>query len=117
MKEQISRYQEYIRINPDITSNVSYTLALHREYLPHRAFAIVEKGEVVEIAAGLGAPQALSTITMVFGGQGAQWPEMGKELILSDAHFRKDILNMDRIMKGLKFPPEWNLIGGYLCLR
>ena len=80
--------------------------------MPHRACAIVEKGEFVEIAAGLGAPQTPSAITMVFGGQGAQWPEMGKELILTDRDFRADILKMDQIIKGLRFhAPEWNLVG------
>jgi acyl transferase domain-containing protein len=92
-------------------SDIAYTRAVRREHLPHRSFSIVDNGEFIETAGGLKASQNAPTITMVFGGQGAQWPQMGRELLLSDHDFRDDILNMDHIMKGLKYPPTWNLMG------
>jgi len=46
---------------------------------------------------------------MIFSGQGAQWPGMGKELIATDPEFRKDIFAMDRILQGLKYPPDWTI--------
>lgn len=97
-------------------SDIAYTRAVNREHLPHRAFAIVENGEFVETSGGLKASQNVPAVTMVFGGQGAQWSEMGKELILTDHDFREDILKMDQIIKGLRFhAPEWNLIGTQDC--
>jgi acyl transferase domain-containing protein len=85
---------------------------VRREQLPHKAFAIVENGDFVETSTGLKTSQNAPAITMVFSGQGAQWPEMGKELILSDHGFREDILKMNQIIKSLRFhAPEWNLTG------
>lgn len=48
---------------------------------------------------------------MVFNGQGAQWPEMGKQLFETDACFREDVLKMNDILKSLMHPPSWNLQG------
>jgi hypothetical protein len=36
---------------------------------------------------------------------------MGKELILYDPDFRNDILKMDRVLKTLSHPPNWNMMG------
>jgi acyl transferase domain-containing protein len=111
LNEQIRLHQEYIRSNPSIVSDIAYTRSVHREHLPHRAFAIVDNRDFIETASVLKVPESTPAVTMVFAGQGVQYPEMGKELILSDPSFREDILKMDRILKELRFPPEWNLLG------
>lgn len=36
---------------------------------------------------------------------------MGKELALSDPSFRRDIEKMDEVLRRLKHPPEWNIMG------
>jgi acyl transferase domain-containing protein len=111
LNEQIRLHQEYIRSNPSIVSDIAYTRSVHREHLPHRAFAIVDNRDFIETASVLKVPESTPAVTMVFAGQGVQYPEMGKELILSDPSFREDILKMDQILKELRFPPEWNLLG------
>jgi len=112
LKEQIRQYQEYIQPNSALVSDIAYTRAVHREHLPHKAFSIVENGDFTKISGGLKISQNFPRVTIVFGGQGAQWPEMGKELILTDRDFRADILKMDQIIKGLRFhASKWNLIG------
>jgi malonyl CoA-acyl carrier protein transacylase len=50
---------------------------------------------------------------LVFSGQGAQGPGMAKELIENDKLFRDDLVKMNQVLKGLEFPPSWNLIGNY----
>ncbi|KAH8650845.1 hypothetical protein BGZ60DRAFT_534031 [Tricladium varicosporioides] len=110
LKEQVRLHQEYIRSNSAKSSDLAYTRAIHREHLPHRAFALMENGEFTEISSGLKASHHAPAFNMVFSGQGAQWPEMGKELILTDHNFRVDILKMDQILQGLKLPPKWNLM-------
>lgn len=52
---------------------------------------------------------------LLFSGQGAQWPGMTKELIENDKPFRDDLVKMDQVLKGLEFPPSWNLIGNDFC--
>jgi acyl transferase domain-containing protein len=111
LSEQIRRDQDWVRLNPALHSDMAYTRAFHREHLPHRAFSILDDGSFIQSAPGLKAPQGTPTVVMVFSGQGAQWPEMGKELILGDPDFRCDILNMDQKLKDLIYPPHWNMIG------
>ncbi|KAF9870424.1 hypothetical protein CkaCkLH20_12091 [Colletotrichum karsti] len=48
-------------------------------------------------------------VVMVFSGQGAQWPEMGKDLFHADQAFRDDIRKMDSILKSLIHPPSWTI--------
>ncbi|KAJ8066769.1 hypothetical protein OCU04_004157 [Sclerotinia nivalis] len=48
---------------------------------------------------------------MVFSGQGAQWPEMGRDILLKDPEFRKDIAEMGQILQSLIHPPSWTLAG------
>jgi acyl transferase domain-containing protein len=112
LKAQIRQYQRYIQLNSTATPDIAYTRAVRREQLPHKAFAIVENGDFIETSGGLKTSQNAPDITMVFSGQGAQWPEMGKELILADHDFREDIFKMNTIIKSLRFhAPEWNLTG------
>lgn len=111
LKDQISRHQDWIHLNPSSCSDVAYTRAMHREHLPQRAFAILNDGDFIETSGGVKAPQEVPAIFMVFSGQGGQWPEMGKELILNDSNFRNDISSMDRILGGLRHPPPWNMLG------
>lgn len=36
---------------------------------------------------------------------------MGKEFAISDPSFRRDIERMDEVLRRLKNPPEWNIMG------
>jgi acyl transferase domain-containing protein len=108
---QMDAFQEYIAEHPGHAKDAAYTLALRREQLPHRAFAIVHDGKILETSAQAKASVCSPTITMVFSGQGAQWPRMGRELLLTSPLFRRDIVSMDEILHGLRIPPKWSLIG------
>ncbi|KAH7110764.1 hypothetical protein EDB81DRAFT_831591 [Dactylonectria macrodidyma] len=110
LTEQIRRHRDWISINPALSSNMAYTRAMHREQLPHRAFAIIDQNGFTEAPGAVKAPQEAPPVFVVFSGQGAQWPEMCSELILKDADFRKDILMMDQKLKELNHPPSWNMI-------
>ena len=111
LSEHIRRDEDWLRLNPALHSDMAYTRAIHREHLPHRAFSIIDDGSFIQSASGLKVPQDSPTVVVVFSGQGAQWPEMGKELILGDPNFRRDILKMDQKLKDLIHPPHWNMIG------
>ncbi len=104
-------FKDYIAQRPEQDRDIAYTLALRREHLPHRTFAVAQDGEFVETPMPAKAPGAELSITMIFSGQGAQWPGMGRELILSNASFREDIIHMDSVLQGLRMPPRWSLFG------
>ncbi|KAL2166124.1 hypothetical protein VTG60DRAFT_3263 [Thermothelomyces hinnuleus] len=110
LDRQIASFREHAARYPDLARDTAYTLAVHRERLPHRAFAVVQDGKVLQVSAQARAPHSAPGITMVFSGQGAQWPQMGRELILTDPSFRQDMIRMDEVLQGLRIPPRWSII-------
>ena len=111
MKTQIQIYQNYVEEHPERLPDLCYTLSQRREYLPFRAFATIQKGlkplvSSIEKFSGKTPP-----IAMIFSGQGAQWPEMGKELIDTDVIFHEDIVAMDHVLQRLKEAPDWTIKG------
>ncbi|RMZ86790.1 hypothetical protein DV736_g5985, partial [Chaetothyriales sp. CBS 134916] len=110
LDEQICRHKKWILATQVSVADVAYTRAVHREHLPSRAFSIVDNRDFVESASGVKTPQTADPVVLVFSGQGAQWPGMGKELVLDDTEFRNDILKMDRALQLLTHPPQWNMV-------
>ncbi|KAK4443906.1 KR domain-protein [Podospora aff. communis PSN243] len=107
---QISRHREYLQANPTKSRDVAHTLALRRQHLSHRSFSILHpNGEIAETASGSKIPGVPLPVIMVFSGQGAQWPEMGKEMILTNVAFRQDLNEMDEVLQNLSYPPKWKL--------
>jgi len=116
LKAQIDLFQDYVTRRPDVwPSDLAYTLAERRDPLPHRAFAVLRDGKFTVVSPATKAPAESPQIYLIFSGQGAQWPEMGKELIQSDPLFRGSIQKMDEILRGVAEPPAWSLIGKYFC--
>jgi len=113
LTEDLRRYREYIQLNPTKSQDVAYTKAVCRQHFPYRSFAVIQNGEVVSTAPAPVKMSAtpLTKIAMIFSGQGAQWPEMGKELVLTSAQFCKDLEEMDGILGELEYPPGWKLLG------
>ncbi|KAL2268084.1 hypothetical protein VTJ83DRAFT_2930 [Remersonia thermophila] len=110
LDRRIAAFLEPTARYPDLARDIGYTLAVHREALPHRAFAIVQDGAMVQVSPPAKAPHAAPAIAMVFGGQGAQWPQMGRELVLADPAFRQDMTRMDEVLQGLRIPPRWSIL-------
>ena len=109
LRRQVCNYQEYIKLHPERLSDVIYTSALYREHLPHRAFSIIREGSVDNLSSFSKATNNVPEIVMVFSGQGAQWPEMGRGLIRTNQGFQDDIAAMDCILQSLKHPPNWKI--------
>ncbi|KAB8228276.1 polyketide synthase fgnA [Aspergillus alliaceus] len=109
LRGEIDAYKTYARDHPGAISDIAYTLAVHRERLPQRAFAIWHNGEI-ETSGFAKAPMSPPAITMIFSGQGAQWAGMGKQLIQTSASFRDDLAAMDSILQSLRKPPCWSIL-------
>jgi acyl transferase domain-containing protein len=103
-------YEAYLEIHPDTLEDLSYTLAMRREKLSFRSFSVVQPNSKITmspILKGLKRP----SVAMVFSGQGAQWAQMGNELLTTDYRFRRDIRLMDDVLHSLKHAPEWTMEG------
>ena len=114
--ESLRRYLEdvkhYVEKTPGNTTDLAYTLAHRREHLPYRAFIVANPdGSLAEKSTATKAPSSEPGVILVFSGQGAQWPGMGKRLFELDEGFRKDMADMDAILKSVAHPPDWNLQG------
>ncbi|WZH49456.1 Polyketide synthase [Fusarium acuminatum] len=110
LRTMISNYEDYIEKNPDRVNDLAYTLGRKREHLPHRAFAVASPlGSLTTslISKASGNPN----IVMVFTGQGAQWPRMGRALIQSSQFpvFKQTIQALDAHLQSLDDAPEWSI--------
>lgn len=109
LKKYVSNTKEYADAHPERISDLSYTLSQRREHLAHRAFFLAGTTSTLEAVPLARIPANAAGITMIFSGQGAQWPQMACELISTDVEFQKDIIAMDGLLSTVKYPPTWSL--------
>ncbi|KAK8102456.1 hypothetical protein PG984_015602 [Apiospora sp. TS-2023a] len=98
---------------PDLAA----TLGQRRTHFKQRGFLIASQQDdlrqslteqTLRIGRGQSAPP---NYAFVFTGQGAQWPQMGKELMDEFPIFAAAIAEMDSVLAGLEHPPAWNIAG------
>ncbi|KAF2792570.1 KR domain-containing protein [Melanomma pulvis-pyrius CBS 109.77] len=103
------RYREYAKGHPDSLLSLAYTLSRHREHHKWRTFAVCGEGSVYTTAPIVRASANVPGVTMVFSGQGAQWAQMGHELLQHSTEFLQAIETMDSILQNVKYPPTWSI--------
>lgn len=115
LKNQVVNVKNYIASHPARIEDVAYTLTQRREHLPHRSFFLAGE-DMLTTDASPAAKVAANPpgITMVFSGQGAQWPEMGASLMKTDINFRTDIQEMDKILQSFIHAPLWTIEGKFV---
>ena len=112
LRQQVLNNTTYLERYPDRVLDMAYTLAQRREHHVYRTFYTVgNDGAMAKAAATVKLPTTPPDLVMIFSGQGAQWPTMGRELVLTNSEFRSDIGAMDGILQTLQYPPAWSLEG------
>ncbi|KAI6379931.1 hypothetical protein MCOR25_001832 [Pyricularia grisea] len=122
LRKVVDATEMYINSGRAPLIDVAHTLCLGRISHSHRAFAVVGEGRDaggLEIAyQGQDASTALPTVgsksprvIWVFTGQGAQWAQMGAELMEKEPVVRRRIDHLERVLKSLSKPPNWTLRG------
>ncbi|RYP33985.1 hypothetical protein DL767_004506 [Monosporascus sp. MG133] len=96
--------------------DLAYTLGSRRSHLPERGFVVARASSIRDdvtltrlrtpLEDSRGSPQDFA---FVFTGQGAQWPEMSKELFAEFPVFRKAVSEMEAALSLLPHPPSWSL--------
>ncbi|RMZ82570.1 hypothetical protein DV738_g1477, partial [Chaetothyriales sp. CBS 135597] len=95
--------------------DLAYTLSCRRTQFSTRSFAVVQQGRVKEslLLKDMAAHKALLSkplrLAFVFTGQGAQWPQMGLELMESFPTYLKSIRDMDDILHSFHGCPNWSI--------
>lgn len=114
----VEDHQSYHISNPGRLSDLSYSLAMKRDALSHRAFVVTDgKTSWVPTYSLRPSPRTPPLLVFVFNGQGAQWAQMGKDLIKNVPAFRESLEAMDRTLHRLPDGPTWYLIGESFASR
>lgn len=109
LQKRSADYSEYIREHPDSLPKLAYTLARRREHYQFRTFAVCSEEDHFRTAPVVKASANAPGVTMIFSGQGAQWAQMGHELLDDNAEFLQAIKAMDQVLESLQHRPEWSI--------
>ncbi|KAJ8132485.1 hypothetical protein O1611_g1135 [Lasiodiplodia mahajangana] len=96
-------------------SDLLYTLGARKSTFPHRAFVVQQKEDLKHglqmesMTIGKAPISPVQRICLVFTGQGAQWPEMGAQLIQEYSAFKKTIRYLDHVLGQLHEKPSWTI--------
>ncbi|KAI0601372.1 hypothetical protein F4775DRAFT_582241 [Biscogniauxia sp. FL1348] len=99
--------------NPTVniqSADLAHTLAERRTRHFHRAYVVSESTRFKENQVIFGKPLPTNRIGFVFTGQGAQWPQMGRELIQNFPVAKRTIEKLDSELQLLSEPPNWSLV-------
>lgn len=103
-------------INPRVQLNLAdlaYTLSERRTRFWHRAFITTQNTDLDEGSFTLGKKSAQAPdirLGFVFTGQGAQWSQMGKDLLEYFPSTLSILEELDGVLQSLPDPPKWSLI-------
>ena len=102
-------------LNPMVSielGDLAYTLSERRSRHYYRAFTVTRssKAKVNEETLVLGKPASSPPrIGFVFTGQGAQWSQMGLDLVKAFPQAKRVIQDLDEVLQALPEPPQWSL--------
>lgn len=101
-------------LNPAVSvklTDLAYTLSERRTKHFNRAFLVARSTQldVHSLRSGKPRPSQLR-IGLIFTGQGAQWPQMGKSFLDTIPACRDVIQKLDGVLQTLKNPPTWKLV-------
>ncbi|KAL8833881.1 MAG: hypothetical protein Q9170_004028 [Blastenia crenularia] len=110
------RLVKSIELHSHNVVDLARTLGTRRSQLAERGFALVRQKTLAD---DLHADQLQRTMegksysphpfAFVFTGQGAQWPQMGKELLQEFPFFRRTIESLDAVLQTLAERPAWTI--------
>ena len=109
LETMIEKYRAYLSNHAEAIEDLAFTLANKREHFAYRAFVVASR-EQPGSASPIAKPVPTPNVIMVFTGQGAQWPQMGRDLLRCNAVFRASIKGPDQHLKSLGAAgPTWTI--------
>ncbi|KAI0502950.1 reducing type I polyketide synthase [Xylaria bambusicola] len=113
LKSSMSRLASHL-LHPAVNvelDDLAYTLSERRSRLYHRAYSIQKDTRLSPASFVTGKTFNRNVnIGLVFTGQGAQWPTMGKDLIQTFPAARRMVEALDGVLMSLPDPPKWTLM-------
>lgn len=101
-------------INPGVSVDIDdlvYTLSERRSHHYYRAFAVAKSSSIDQDRLIFGQKAGSKPrIGFVFTGQGAQWSQMGLNLVKSFPLAKEVLQDLDKALQKLPDPPQWSLL-------
>lgn len=124
LQDTVEATERYISAGHTPLTDIAHSLCLRRTSHSHRAFSVLGEGnraralEVIYQAKDTNALQKVDTepqrVVWIFTGQGAQWAQMGAELVELEPVVRQRIEHLESVLRSLSNPPAWSLKGEIL---
>lgn len=115
LQKLVDMHKNAILARPDALADTSYTLSKRREFHRYRSFCVASPCTPLEISPTTTVTEP-SKLIFTFTGQGAQWAQMGKQLLEKSKEFRASIQAMEVFLGFLPEIPEWSLESVFLPL-
>lgn len=113
LKANIQALYDHL-INPRVKvdlPDLAYTLSERRSRFWHLAYVTTRSTDIESKEWTLAKKSTQEArIGFVFTGQGAQWPQMGKELLKFFPWVRSILEELDQALQGIRDPPKWSLV-------
>lgn len=111
LESMTNDFRDWVDRKPEALGDLAYTLAHRRELLPYRSYFVASADRPFgAVGQGQKSPATPPNLVMVFTGQGAQWPRMGRQLLLrSDLCFQSSIQTLDKYLQSAVDAPVWTL--------
>ena len=107
---------DYVRRQDVDIVDLAQSLGIRRSHLLHRGFFVCQDRNLHDnlhldnmTSSSSESASSSTPFAFVFTGQGAQWPEMCKELFQEFPTFRRAISEMEEVLSSLSHPPDWSL--------
>jgi acyl transferase domain-containing protein len=114
-KTGAERHAQFVVETPDALDDTAYTLAVHREHLAWRTFAVADGAQAPSFLppSKVSLSKSAPDVIFVFTGQGAQWASMGSKLVSAYESARDDVARMDGALSSLEagVAPSWSIAG------
>ncbi|KAI0416753.1 reducing type I polyketide synthase [Xylaria grammica] len=113
LKASIKRLSSHL-LHPAVEvslDDLAYTLSERRSRLYYRAYSIQKTTQLSTASFATGKTfNRRVNIGLIFTGQGAQWPRMGRDLLQSFPVAREMVESLDQVLASLPQPPTWSLM-------
>ncbi|KAF7552999.1 hypothetical protein G7Z17_g3945 [Cylindrodendrum hubeiense] len=119
LRSVVATHDVYLNEHPEQMHDLSYTLNVRRDHLPHRAYSVISKSSLKEgqSVSPFERGDKKHQVVYVFTGQGAQWARMGSTLLEKNAAFRSKIRDLEAELDKCTPPPDWSLMAEMLKPR
>ncbi|KAF2964211.1 hypothetical protein GQX73_g9381 [Xylaria multiplex] len=113
LKASIRRLSSHL-LHPAVEvslDDLAYTLSERRSRLYYRAYSIQKNTQlsIASFTTGKTFNRPVN-IGLIFTGQGAQWPRMGRDLVRMFPIAREMVEALDQVLISLPQPPTWSLM-------